>query len=277
MVKTKKRIKRVRIIPREIKGTYSQTKGLIFYMKIINAVYAEKKCERCGNCCDCFIISLNKNDLERCPELTENSEPITNKLKNYLIEKSPYCPKGFFDEAVRILNTKENSKTCVYFSKEKGCTIHNNKPHICKDFPATLWQCKRAEISKNTKIEIETLAYSLINSEFDNPDLTLDKNHYFRGIFILLPFLWSFISFNKKIVMTLLDEDEIIPQFFFDIFCLEKKLKYIKELPFFQDLQKMNTFYQKERLLYIQEILNREKLDDVGKEIAEKITKMLKY
>jgi len=77
-------------------------------------------CEKCGWCCQAgYSIETTWVDAIRCPEIREKGVEIR---KGYRISKKR---DGFAHS------------TCVFFDKDRGCTIYAKRPDVCRTFAAS--------------------------------------------------------------------------------------------------------------------------------------------
>lgn len=81
------------------------------------------KCLECGACCKGFGGTyVSNNDINRISEFI-NCEPETFIDQYCVMSGSKYVLSQGKDE------------NCIFFDKEKQCTIHPVKPYMCKAWP----------------------------------------------------------------------------------------------------------------------------------------------
>ena len=76
------------------------------------------KCTKCGECCR-PIVKVDKKDIKRIEELglTDFTE---------------------YDQKIRSRVLKQNKGVCVFLKREGDeftCSIHNNRPEVCRNYP----------------------------------------------------------------------------------------------------------------------------------------------
>lgn len=93
------------------------------------------KCEQCGVCCKLFLINLNEDEYYSGKFQTVNADfgPLVN-----------------FTEAeslgLNFLEQKEDG-SCFYL-KQNGCSIHEMRPQVCRNFFCRTTNPKYAQMVK---------------------------------------------------------------------------------------------------------------------------------
>ena len=79
------------------------------------------QCDKCGICCNLFLINLNEE------EYRSGNYKTLNQDFGYVddFEDAELC-------GANILETKEDD-SCIYL-KGKECSIHNDRPQVCENF-----------------------------------------------------------------------------------------------------------------------------------------------
>lgn len=90
-------------------------------------------CKMCGACCKLFFINLNKEEYESGEFQTVFAN--MGEIENF--SEARKCGAIFVAK-------KENGE-CIYLDKN-ACSIHKNRPHVCKGFFCTSKNKKYAEM-----------------------------------------------------------------------------------------------------------------------------------
>ncbi len=80
----------------------------------------EKRCS--GHCCKDFPLPVSIDDLKDPNRTIEDSEKIADML--ILLRESEYAD-----------GRKQYRYTCKHLTSGGDCTIHNEKPKMCRDYP----------------------------------------------------------------------------------------------------------------------------------------------
>lgn len=83
--------------------------------------YSDIPCEMCGKCCSQPEIIVRPEEIDRVS--VAGGIPLYEFMKDYLVQT---------DDG-RFLFKK--TKPCAFLGKDKRCTIWNDRPEICNDFP----------------------------------------------------------------------------------------------------------------------------------------------
>ncbi|GIW22983.1 MAG: hypothetical protein KatS3mg068_1990 [Candidatus Sericytochromatia bacterium] len=123
----------------KIKETIDKAKSenYIPYDKINELKFS---CQSCGNCCKYFDVNITDYDIAR---ILENRPDL--KIDDFIEVVKPRVKSEvenlkLADDkiAMIILKQKENSKECVFLTKDNKCSIHEFKPIGCRTWPFTL-------------------------------------------------------------------------------------------------------------------------------------------
>ena len=101
------------------------------------------KCNQSGRCCKLFLVGLNEEEYK--------SGKFETELKEFGViedfEKAEEC-------GANILKRREDG-ACIYL-KDNMCSIHENRPEVCKGFfcnsKAKKWQGMIKEVNKFEKL-----------------------------------------------------------------------------------------------------------------------------
>ena len=101
------------------------------------------ECSQCGVCCKLFLINLNKEEY--------NSKKFRTEFEEFGHEEN-------FQEAERscsnVLKQKEDG-SCFYL-KDKKCSIHDNRPEVCRNFFCDSKEEKFKEMIEEIKLRKTT-------------------------------------------------------------------------------------------------------------------------
>jgi uncharacterized protein len=85
-------------------------------------VFSEIQCQSCANCCKTTSPIFYQNDIER------------------LAKALRMRPGDFIDRYLRIDEDNDfvlQSTPCPFLDKENYCTVYNNRPRACREYPHT--------------------------------------------------------------------------------------------------------------------------------------------
>ncbi|MBW3011152.1 YkgJ family cysteine cluster protein [Candidatus Woesearchaeota archaeon] len=89
------------------------------YLRSYINSFKKFECKRCGRCCS-FIVGLSDEDIRQIEKGTK------------------YKKKDFVEQRKKKNVMKRINGYCIFLNISKGkaqCTIYNNRPKICKNFP----------------------------------------------------------------------------------------------------------------------------------------------
>lgn len=94
-------------------------------------------CERCGQCCRAFGITLSITDMNREPRLWDVAVPIQQvgnpRTRVFMAEYNhPW-----------VIGKDHRNGPCPFLTARNECGIYETRPQICRDYPENGGRCIR--------------------------------------------------------------------------------------------------------------------------------------
>ncbi len=87
------------------------------------------ECQKCGQCCHQFSITLTLEDMNREPRLWQVAIPIQQvgnpKTRAYMAEK----------KHTWVIGKSHSGSACPFLAPNNDCMIYETRPQICRDYP----------------------------------------------------------------------------------------------------------------------------------------------
>jgi Fe-S-cluster containining protein len=212
------------------------------YDRFCDIFIKHQDCQRCGNCCHAhFLLPITSEDIEKEPRLLDLSRPI---------EPSDRQNENIKSQHIRIINLINDNSTCPLYQDGHGCSIYQNRPETCREYPPSLFNCLRAKL-KRAGFSIQTYynndtveAYCSTQLHHNTKlDCYKDEKTVYRYS-LVMPFLFSaekYLQFvedqkngkllkNKYTFDDIIDLDQEIPGCVREYLQLDEDCKIIKDI-----------------------------------------------
>ncbi len=94
-------------------------------------------CERCGQCCHAFAITLSIEDMNREPRLWDVAVPIqyvrNPRTRAFMVKRGhPW-----------VIRKERRGAPCPFLELRNVCWIYETRPQVCRDYPESGGSCIR--------------------------------------------------------------------------------------------------------------------------------------
>jgi Fe-S-cluster containining protein len=103
-------------------------------MKVLEPEEYEKPCARCGKCCQCFSLGGMSPEALKEEHEREGGEPDIDTIYHMLEYLGEHKQNPVFPED-RIGIGPSHFYRCKLWDKEKGCTVYEDRPVMCRVHP----------------------------------------------------------------------------------------------------------------------------------------------
>jgi Fe-S-cluster containining protein len=97
--------------------------------------YKKGMCETCwASCCHDMPVEVSVPDLIRLQLLTEADAVTSLATAARKLKRQGWIRTFREKELIFVLSQKKN-RDCIFLNRQRRCTVYENRPEICRQFP----------------------------------------------------------------------------------------------------------------------------------------------